>query len=92
MKVPAIEDLVQDALKHFDGTRYSLLAWCVMPNHVHVVFQPACGHELDTILHSWKSFTAHKAVDMLKVRPPFWQPQYYDHLIRDNDDLWHDIE
>jgi len=33
-----IAGLVADALKHFDGSRYQLHAWCVMPNHVHAVF------------------------------------------------------
>src|SRR5438045_2335637 len=32
--------IVRDALCHFDDSRYRLLAWCVMPNHVHSVFQP----------------------------------------------------
>jgi REP element-mobilizing transposase RayT len=92
MKRPEIADLVQNALRHFDGQRYTLLAWCVMPNHVHVVFKPTGGHELDKILHSWKSFTAHEAAKQFKVPAPFWQPEYYDHLIRDEEDLFHAIE
>lgn len=55
---PEVADVVAGALKHFDGSRYRLHAWCVMPNHVHVVFQPLDGHTLPEILHSWKSFTA----------------------------------
>ena len=92
MKRPEIADLVLGALQHFDGDRYTLLAWCVMPNHVHVVFKPASGQELDKILHSWKSFTAHRAVQQLQAPSPFWQPEYYDHLIRDDEDLLHAIE
>jgi REP element-mobilizing transposase RayT len=92
MNRPEIADLVAGGLEHFDGQRYVLLAWCVMPNHVHVVFQPSGGHELDKILHSWKSFTAHQAVKILNVHEPFWQPEYYDHLIRDEADLWQKIE
>jgi len=92
MKRPEIAGLVQSALRHFDGQRYTLLAWCVMPNHVHVVFKPAGDHELDKILHSWKSFTAHQAVKLYQAPAPFWQPEYYDHLIRDEEDLLHAIE
>jgi REP element-mobilizing transposase RayT len=92
MNRPDIADLVLGALKHFDGSRYQLLAWCVMPNHVHVVIQPSEDHTLDKILHSWKSFTAHQAVKRLKIAGDFWQPEYYDHLIRDDDDLIHAIE
>lgn len=34
--------LVVASLRRFDGERYYLSAWCVMPNHVHVVFSPLC--------------------------------------------------
>ncbi|EAR23462.1 hypothetical protein NB231_16618 [Nitrococcus mobilis Nb-231] len=32
--------LVEQTLLRFDGSRYRLLAWCVMPNHVHVLIDP----------------------------------------------------
>jgi REP element-mobilizing transposase RayT len=79
---PRIADLVVTALTRFDGERYRLLAWCVMPNHVHVVFQTLGQHALPTILHSWKSFTANKANALLRRRGVFWQREYYDHLLR----------
>ena len=37
LKDPAVAQVVVDTLRHFDGSRYVLHAWCVMPNHVHVV-------------------------------------------------------
>lgn len=37
LRRPAIATIVQDALLHFEGKRYELLAHCIMPNHVHVV-------------------------------------------------------
>jgi putative transposase len=39
LRRPEIASLVQDALLRFDGERYRLLAWCLMPNHVHVVIE-----------------------------------------------------
>jgi putative DNA methylase len=48
--------MVQDALLHFHNQHYQLHAWCIMPNHVHVVVTPLDGHELSAILHSWKSY------------------------------------
>ncbi|MCX6867086.1 MAG: (E)-4-hydroxy-3-methylbut-2-enyl-diphosphate synthase, partial [Verrucomicrobia bacterium] len=41
----SLTDLVANALRNFDGLRYVLIAWCVMPNHVHAVLRPAAGHE-----------------------------------------------
>lgn len=92
MKNPAIADLVENALKHFDQQRYELLCWCVMPNHVHVVVQPYPGFDLSDIEHSWKSYTSHEANKLLRRSGIFWQPEPYDHLIRDEEDLEHSIE
>ena len=82
-----IASLVQEALRHFDGRRYDLIAWCVMPNHVHVIVHPFEGYDLADILHSWKSFTAKKANRLLGATGTFWQEEYYDHLIRDEEDF-----
>src|SRR5438094_551307 len=60
-----IAELVRDALRHFDNERYALAAWCVMPNHVHAIIRPLGEHRLEDILHSWKSFTATKANEIL---------------------------
>lgn len=87
---PPIAQLVQNALRHFEGERYELLAWCLMPNHVHCVFTPLGDYKLDSILHSWKSYTALQANRLLnRAGKPFWQKESYDHLIRDEEDLLH---
>jgi len=91
LKKPEIAQIVADALKHFDQERYELLAWCVMPNHVHVVVHPLAGHELKDILHSWKSFTAKKINAMLGRTGTLWRDEYYDHLIRDEEDFNHAV-
>ena len=86
-----IADLVLNAMEHFDQERYELVAWCVMPNHVHVVVTPFEDHGLPAILHSWKSYTAKEANRVLGRHGQFWQEEYYDHLIRDEDDFIHSI-
>jgi len=80
-------DLVANALKHFDGERYELLAYCVMPNHVHVIVRPRVGFELKQIVHSWKSYTAHEINQSTGVEGALWQVEYYDHLVRNSQDL-----
>ncbi len=42
--------IVQDALLHFDGERYHLMAWVVMPNHVHALFQTLPGWATGTVV------------------------------------------
>jgi REP element-mobilizing transposase RayT len=84
---PEIADMVAGALRYFDGQRYDLMAWSVMPNHVHVVFQPHHDHPLAEILHSWKSFTSNQANKILGGAGQFWEREYYDHLVRDAEEL-----
>ncbi|MCB9895390.1 MAG: transposase [Planctomycetes bacterium] len=81
-----VAGIVADALQHFDGQRYRLHAWCVMPNHVHAVVEPLGDHSLAETLHSWKSFTANQANKALGHTGGFWQRESYDHLIRDEAD------
>ncbi len=87
LKQPPVARLVADALHHFDRARYDLLAWCVMPNHVHVVFRPRDEHAMSEIVTAWKKFTAREANKLLGRRGPFWQAESYDHIIRDSDEL-----
>jgi putative transposase len=60
LRKPAIADMVQHSLLTFDADRYRLLAWVVMPNHVHVLFEPMDGWTTAKIVASWKRFTATK--------------------------------
>jgi REP element-mobilizing transposase RayT len=79
---------VQDTLLHFDGERYDLIAWCVMPNHVHVVMSLRGDHTLNRILDSWKTFTARNANQILgRSGERFWQAEYFDRLVRDDEHL-----
>jgi REP element-mobilizing transposase RayT len=82
LRNPAIASVVATALKEFDGSRYWLFAWCVMPNHVHVLFQSIGKISLAGILHSWKSYSAKAANQILGRNGEFWQREYHDHLIR----------
>ncbi len=82
LRRPDIAGLVQENLLHFDGNRYFLLAWVVMPNHVHVLIE-TLQTPLAEILHGWKSFTAKAANRLLQREGEFWQPEYFDRFIRD---------
>ena len=88
LRNPELAGIVAGAIQFFEGQRYELRAWVVMPNNVHAVVWPKPPNELSKILHSWKSFTAHEINKLLPERmAPFWQSESYDHLVRDDDDL-----
>ena len=82
-----VADLVAKALRFFEGRRYRLDAWAIMPNHVHAVLWPMPNETLSGIVQSWKRYTAREANKVLnRTGETFWQPESYDHWIRDPDE------
>lgn len=77
-----IANLTQSALLYFDGERYRLSAWVIMPNHVHLLAAPCSGYSLSSIMHSLKSFTAQHANRTLGRKGRFWFEDYFDRYIR----------
>ncbi|HKG15316.1 MAG TPA: transposase [Pyrinomonadaceae bacterium] len=82
LKQPQVASVIQDALLYYDGARYRLAAWAVMPNHVHLLATPCGGHTLSGIMHSIKSYTAGEANKLLGLRGVFWMEDYFDRYVR----------
>jgi REP element-mobilizing transposase RayT len=89
---PRIAEMVEASLLYFDGERYRLVAWCVMPNHVHTVIAPINEYRLGAIVQAWKSFSAKQANRLLGREGPFWHKDYFDRLIRDEGHLERTID
>jgi len=53
-----------------------------MPKHVHALIEAWEGFPLAEMLHSWKSFTSHKANVLLQRNGEFWQGEYLDRYVR----------
>lgn len=70
-------------LEHFNGKRYELDAYVVMNDHVHVLCRPKEGFRLETILHSWKSFSSKRIGPGEGIRGGVWQDEYFDRIVRD---------
>jgi len=84
---PGVKAVVEKALRCFDGQRYGLDEFVVMPNHVHALVTPMGEHTLSQILHSWKSFTANEINKMLKKKGELWQKESFDHIVRSPESL-----
>lgn len=80
-----IAEIVQNSLLHFDEERYRLISWVIMPNHIHFLLRPMPNFELSDIIHSLKSFTALKANRLLQRSGKFWQEDYFDRYIRNQE-------
>ena len=77
--------IVEDTLRHFNGERYDLYAYVVMPNHVHVLFSPRGAFAIHDILHVWKSFTGHAINRRMNRTGAVWQKESWDRLIRNDE-------
>jgi len=87
LREEAVAGIVEGALNHFDGQRYWLGSYVVMPNHVHVLVRPLKEHKLSGILHSWKSFTTHEVRKMRGKTGTLWQDESFDHIVRNEHEL-----
>ncbi len=80
-----LAEIVADCLRFFDGQRYDLDRFVVMPNHVHAIVQFRQGFSLETISQSWMRYSARQINQQLGSSGAFWQPEPFDHLIRSLD-------
>ncbi|NWK55132.1 transposase [Verrucomicrobiaceae bacterium N1E253] len=74
--------IVADSLLFFDRERYTMGDFIVMPNHVHLLVCPAVGWSLSQLLHSWKRFSSHEINKQNQRTGILWQPESYDHIVR----------
>jgi putative transposase len=87
LRNPQVAALVAEAMHHFAGVRYELLSYCIMPNHVHVVFTPllkaaSTYYPLAQIMHTMRGYSAGRANRVLGRTGAFWQHESYDHYVR----------
>lgn len=84
---PDERTLVVAALEHFQRERYILFAHVVMDNHAHVLVKPIHENVLQSILHSWKSFTALQIQRQFGRQGAVWQDEYFDRIVRDEEEF-----
>jgi REP element-mobilizing transposase RayT len=95
LREASVARLVRSALEYFDGERYSLGSWTIMPSHVHCLVRPFEDWTTQKIVASWKQFTGRRIQAMVRrgelpgvaiedVRP-VWHREYFDRFIRDFD-------
>ncbi len=104
LRVPEIAQMVQDSLLHGDGNRYRILAWVIMPNHVHTLIEPLPSWTIARIVASWKSFTGRRISawqHSARLEPggpgpgsdsQVWHREYWDRFARDEAHLAHFID
>jgi len=76
--------VVERVLRRFDGERYRLAAWVIMPNHVHALVE-LWTMPLGALLKAWKGASAHAVNLALGGGGTLWQREYWDRYIRDEE-------
>jgi RecG-like helicase/REP element-mobilizing transposase RayT len=94
---PQARTIVLNAWRHFHNLRYDLFALCVMPDHVHALFQPwpknEASHQettfwsLTQLMRSLKSFTAREINRAERKGGAVWEKETFDRYIRSDRDL-----
>ena len=79
----AERQIIVSTLRHFEGRRFDLFAYVVMPDHVHVLIKPYKGYFLHEIVHSWKPYSAHLVQREGGRQGKIWQEEYFDRIMRD---------
>lgn len=87
LKNPSIRKVVADSLRYWDGSKYDLVAYVIMPNHIHVIIQLAQECRIESIMHSIKSYTSKIINKMTSHSGAIWMKEYFDRIIRSERNL-----
>jgi putative transposase len=92
-----IREIIEASFQHFDGLRYTLLSYCIMPNHVHVLIFPLIQEDgkiypISHIVYTWKKYTAAAINKTIGKKGSLWQKESYDSLVKDEVGLGNVLE
>jgi type I restriction enzyme R subunit len=77
-----LSKILSDALHFHDGRSGRLFDYVIMPNHVHVLFQPSPEKSLRSILESVRSYSARQINQRIGRKGSLWDREPFDHLVR----------
>ena len=94
---PRARTIVLNSLRPFHNRHYELFAACVMPDHAHLLLQswPKDNDDngnglfwpLSELMHSIKSFSAHRINELESKRGSVWQKEQFDRYVWSDRDL-----
>jgi putative transposase len=85
LRSPMLSKIVEDSLLYFDGHRYCMGDFVIMPNHVHLLAAFPNQEGMRAQCESWTHFTAVQIHRKLGEKGTFWQSEPFDHLVRSLD-------
>lgn len=87
--INSVAEVLAEALHYRDVKYYQLHAFCIMPNHVHILLTSTIHQEgFFRVLQSLKRHTARKSNELLDLTGnAFWGEESYDHVVRDDEEF-----
>jgi REP element-mobilizing transposase RayT len=82
LRKPENASIVAEAMQHFDGDRYALGDYVIMPNHVHALVVVGGEYALPDIMKSWKTYSARQINQREGLAGKLWQRETFDHIVR----------
>lgn len=79
---PELSKIVADSLLHFDGQRYRMGDFIIMPNHTHLLAAFFDETQMYQQIDSWLHWTARQINLAINESGHFWQEEPFDHLVR----------
>ena len=83
--------LVMEHIKNGDDKYYKLMATMVMPDHVHILLSPIGNISLSRIMKGIKGVSAKKLNIKRGESGSIWQNEFFDRIIRDENELYEKI-
>jgi REP element-mobilizing transposase RayT len=89
LRDPKIAEICKHSLHYINGKDYKLICYCIMPNHIHVVFELVNQKKsIGDIMGAIKRNSAKDANKILNHKGAFWQAESFDRLVRDEKELY----
>lgn len=83
---PDVVDATLDCLaRSCERYRFSLHAYCFMPDHLHLLVSGGGDSSLPDFVHHFKQLSGHRHKQ--KHGASLWQISYYDHVLRRDEEL-----
>ena len=87
MPTPRLAGILLECLQFVRTERAYLLAYAIMPEHLHVLVVPKQPYTVSQVMQSIKGYSSRRINHLLGASGQLWQRSYHDRIIRDDDHL-----
>lgn len=92
LSIPEIAEIVRQVILYEDGKNITVICYCIMPNHVHLVFELLENNRgISKIMQSIKRVSSKRSNEYLRRTGKFWQDESFDRWVRDDKELFNII-